>query len=155
MESLTQGKWPNHTRATFHGLWQTASRDPSATHWPTEADECTTWMNSVSGGRRVLVNSLGKDRSLYNNWELQLQTDFKSDRKLVRVCVEEEKKKKKLVYSYNPLGVVIIFSQEVNRKWSLMLRPFDALQIDAFLNHLPQRADREKQTDMLFTIYQQ
>lgn len=29
-------------------------------------------------------------RNLYKNEELQLQTDFKSDRKFVRVCLEDK-----------------------------------------------------------------
>lgn len=82
----------------------------------------------MSRGCRLLVNSPGNiswqsnERSSYRDRELQLQTDFKSDRKFVRVCVQEEKKKK-LVYSQSPLGIItIIFvidvvSQEVNRKW--------------------------------------
>lgn len=52
-------------------------------------------------------------------------------------------RKKKLVCSFSLLGTIM--SKWARSGRSLMLRPVDALQVDAFLTHLPQRTDRQKE----------
>lgn len=132
-------------------LWQLFSQDTEATCWPNGSRLMYNRINTTSRGCHVLVTlwATSPDRANRGASRETQSQDYKQtssqNRKFVRVCIQEEKAGPFPECPGNHHHCC--HRQPGSEKevgWGLVLCPLDALQVDAILNHLPQRTARQK-----------
>lgn len=162
-ERQTKMNWLWDTEARCRSLWQLFSRDAEASCWPTEADwfiteliqqaevsMCWSTLWATCPNRAATGASTGTQSDSYKQTSSQAGS----------LCVFVYRKEKRKSWSIPRIPRESSLSSLSSvRKWtgsgrSLVLRPLDALQVDAVLNHLPQRTGRQtdRERDRLLVV---